>query len=109
LCALSPHLPWRAAPGSCPSFHHQAHDSLINIIALSLLQLIIVIGALLVVFNGLLLRPLDALSNALAAAAKNEETEDLGELAKRADEIGDMARAVDAIKSALAKKKKAGR
>ena len=75
----------------------QARASLINIAALYLVQLIIVIGALLVAFNGLLLRPLDALSHNVAAIAKGAAAEDLHDLSKRADEIGELSRNVDAV------------
>ncbi|MDB5101852.1 MAG: hypothetical protein JWM80_6273 [Cyanobacteria bacterium RYN_339] len=69
-----------------------ARWALVGNAAMAGLQIILLAGALLMVINGMLLRPLAALDQAIGKLAKGEEAPDLAELAKQPGELGSLAK-----------------
>ncbi len=87
------------------SFEHYGHEvraSVVNALSLCAAQIVIVVGALLLVVGGLLLRPLRDLAAAFSAHRAGRDGPDLGELVKRSDEIGALAREAAAIRTGRA-------
>jgi methyl-accepting chemotaxis protein len=84
----------------------QVRSMRVTFTTVTLVGLIFLAGAVQLVFNGLLLRPLGELGENVDTVGKG----DLGvkvDLKKRTDEIGDIARAFDAFRDRLVKEKEA--
>ena len=75
---------------SFEEFQHQAKSMLLTLLSITVLEVILIAGVILLVINGLLLRPILALNEQLAMAVKGKldyETD----LSKRKDEVGLVA------------------
>ena len=88
------------------SYQTQSQWALVSMLSLAFLQALLVAGAMLVVINGLLVGPVDSISAKLAAIFKRETPPKLEELTRADDEIGAMARNVDALEGFIADKRR---
>lgn len=86
------------------NFHIQTKAALVNTLAFSLLQAALLVGAVLIVFNGMVMRPVTGISEKIALLAKGDTNIEMGELAKNQNEVGEIARSIEALRKTLAKK-----
>ncbi|WP_271253781.1 HAMP domain-containing protein [Pseudanabaena sp. Chao 1811] len=78
-------------------FQNQQRWALTSTVAMSGLQIVLLTGALLLVVNAMLLKPFEAIASASNQLADGKPVADLEDLANRRDEIGDMARSLQAL------------
>ena len=83
------------------SYQHQLIQALVRAFALGGLQAILLIGAVLLVFNGMLMRPVASLDKMLAQLAAGDCHVDTGDLSQRPDEVGSMARSITILRNDL--------
>jgi methyl-accepting chemotaxis protein len=76
---------------------NQATAALVNNIALAILQVLVLIGTVLVLFNGLLMRPMLALGNLITNLAKDDVFTTVDDLSTRRDEVGQIARSYELL------------
>jgi methyl-accepting chemotaxis protein len=88
------------------SLTSQARAVLVNNIVLALLQVIVLTGTVWVLFNGLLMRPMLALGNLIANAARDDVYFTLDDLSARQDEVGQVARNVELLQERYTDMKK---
>lgn len=86
-------------------YQTQSQYALVSALALALLQAVLLAGAVLVVLNAFIIKPATALGDKIALLAKGQPTGGLGAFTKERDEIGDMARSVEALEKVLADRK----
>lgn len=78
-------------------FQNQQRWALTSTVAMAGLQIVLLTGALLLVVNAMLLKPFEAIASASNQLADGKPVPDLEDLANRRDEIGDMARSLQAL------------
>jgi len=81
------------------------NSAIINLVSFSLLQLISFIGLIGLLFNGLLIRPLLDLSKKVNELIEGELEPGFKELAKRSDEVGELAGKLEKIQDRLTKQR----
>jgi HAMP domain-containing protein len=60
-----------------------------------------------IAFNGMLMRPVSRLGEMLSRLAEGDANIDVGDLGKRQDEIGSMARSIETVRKTLVAQKQA--
>lgn len=83
------------------SYQNQLVHTLVSAFALGGLQAILLIGAVLLVFNGMLMRPVASVDKMLAQLAAGDYRVDTGDLRQRPDEVGSMARSITTVRNDL--------
>lgn len=89
------------AARSFESSHAQHASALVRALALALLQTVLLVGAVLIAFNGMLMRPISRLGKMLLQLADGDPHINVGDLGKRQDEVGSMARSIETVSQAL--------
>lgn len=82
-------------------YQNQLIHALVRALALGGLQAILLIGAVLLAFNGMLMRPVASLDKMLAQLAAGDGNVDPGALSTRPDEVGAMARSITILRNDL--------
>lgn len=83
------------------SYQNQLIHALVRAFALGGLQAILLTGAVLLAFNGLLMRPVTSVDKMLAQLAAGDYQVDTGALRQRSDEVGSMARSITIVRNDL--------
>jgi methyl-accepting chemotaxis protein len=86
---------------SFEGFQRQANSMLLTVLSITVLEIVAIAGAVLLVVNGLLLRPILALNEQLAMATKGKFDDQNG-LSKRKDEVGLVAQNCHELQQKLA-------
>lgn len=79
------------------NYQSQLSANLISSIAFGILQTLILYGVVLVSFHVLLMRPLDHLNEVISARKNHQQAEINPDLKSRSDEIGELAKNLDAL------------
>ncbi len=87
-------------------YQTQSQWALVSMLSLAFMQALLVAGVMLVVINGLLVGPVGSISDKLAAIFKRQPAPKLDEIVRADDEIGAMARNVDALEGFVAEKRR---
>jgi methyl-accepting chemotaxis protein len=82
-------------------YQRQVWMALVKSLAIAALQAGLLVGALGVAINGLLMRPIGRLGGMLERLAAGDGGVEVGELGKRRDEVGRMARALETLQASL--------
>jgi methyl-accepting chemotaxis protein len=90
-----------AAVSSFDKYQSMYNRTLIQTIIFAILQAILMIGVVLILINGCLLKPFNFLNAKLSDLANGEKEVDVAELKKLNDEIGLMAKSIDMINEKL--------
>ena len=88
------------------SLTSQARAVLVNNMVLAILQVIVLTGTVLVLFNGLLMRPILALGNLIANSARDDVFITVDDLSTRRDEVGQIARSFELLQKRFTDMKK---
>ena len=95
------------AARSFEDYQKQAYESLTRTLGAMLLQMVILVGMVLLIMNAMILRPMGSISDKLAKLAEGaDETQGMGKLAKYPNEIGMMARNVEAVEKSMIEQRK---
>ncbi|MEM9541066.1 MAG: cache domain-containing protein [Cyanobacteria bacterium P01_E01_bin.42] len=84
------------------NFQELSRQFFLMAIAQTIVQIVLISGAILLVFNGFLLRPLLAIDEQLKKLASGQMIEDENNLCNRQDEIGEIARHCQKLQQKLA-------
>ncbi|CAN1211003.1 HAMP domain-containing protein [Tumidithrix helvetica PCC 7403] len=79
----------------------QANAISINILVITLFEVIILAGTSTILFNGLLMRPMMAVGNAIASLAIDNVANPIADLVIRRDEVGKIARSCELLQQKL--------
>ncbi len=89
------------ATKSFAGFQSQARQALVTAIGFAFLQAALLAGALILVLNGMLIRPLALINTKISKLTKGEKGQSLASISAAQDEIGQMARHLDALEGSM--------